>query len=47
MVTKKALACSYSHSLQLLHTADGNQFRPDVRSEFEVTMYSLVATKRN
>ena len=35
------LACSHSHSLQLLCTVGGNQTRLDARTEFEILEPSL------
>jgi len=35
------LACSHSHSLQLLCTVGGNQARLDARTEFEILEASL------
>jgi len=35
------LACSHSHSLQLLYTVGGNQARLDARTEFEILEASL------
>jgi hypothetical protein len=39
-LTKKALACSHSRSLQLLCTVDGNQAGLDARTEFEISQRS-------
>jgi len=39
--TKKVLACSHSHSLQLLCTVGGNQARLDARTECKILKLSL------